>query len=90
MNASEPVRPDTMERFLARFAAAGLSPDALVASYGLAENTLCASSGGRTHVRVSQRRQRSQDLPQLHGAQLAGSTGAVAVFAEPQLRLHRR
>src|SRR5437762_5747227 len=33
---------------------------------------------------------RSQDLPQLHGAQLAGSTGAVAVFAEPQQIQPRR
>jgi thioester reductase-like protein len=55
MNASEPARPDTMRRFLERFAPAGLSPDALVTAYGLAENTLCASIGGRLHINVSRR-----------------------------------
>src|SRR5262249_22156022 len=52
-NASERVDPDTMERFRARFAAAGLSPGALMVAYGLAENTLCVSSRGRQRVQVS-------------------------------------
>ena len=53
INGSEPVRLHTMERFLARFGPAGLPPESLVACYGLAENTLCVSSRGRVHVRVS-------------------------------------
>ena len=52
MNGSEPVRTDTMTRFLARFRPAGLCREALFASYGLAENTLAVSSGGRAHLRI--------------------------------------
>ena len=37
---AEPVFPETMERFLARFARFGLSPGALLPVYGLAENSL--------------------------------------------------
>lgn len=36
-NGAEPVNPDTMERFAARFAACGLDPRALAPVYGLAE-----------------------------------------------------
>ena len=36
-NGAEPVNPDTMERFAARFAACGLKPQALAPVYGLAE-----------------------------------------------------
>jgi acyl-CoA synthetase (AMP-forming)/AMP-acid ligase II len=55
LNASEPACPTTMHRFLARFAAAGLAPDAVSVAYGLAENTLCVSMGGRVHVRLNRR-----------------------------------
>ncbi|HEV2621817.1 MAG TPA: 1-acyl-sn-glycerol-3-phosphate acyltransferase [Frateuria sp.] len=37
---AEPVFPDTLERFTARFARTGLSPGALLPVYGLAENSL--------------------------------------------------
>lgn len=37
---AEPVFPDTLERFTARFARAGLAPAALLPVYGLAENSL--------------------------------------------------
>ena len=40
---AEPVRPATMSRFTARFAQAGLSADALLPCYGLAEATLLVS-----------------------------------------------
>jgi acyl-CoA synthetase (AMP-forming)/AMP-acid ligase II/acyl carrier protein len=40
---AEPVRVQTMERFAARFRAAGLRPEALTPVYGLAEATLYAS-----------------------------------------------
>ncbi len=46
MSGAEPVRPAVMDRFLAKFAPAGLRAEALIAAYGLAENTLCVSSGG--------------------------------------------
>jgi thioester reductase-like protein len=53
MNASEPVRASTYERFLAKFAPCGLSPRALVVFYGLAENTLSVSGDGRVRLAVS-------------------------------------
>lgn len=37
---AEPVFPDTMERFIARFSASGLSSQCVLPVYGLAENTL--------------------------------------------------
>jgi acyl-CoA synthetase (AMP-forming)/AMP-acid ligase II len=40
VNAAEPVRADTLDRFVARFAPLGLRPTSLRPSYGLAEATL--------------------------------------------------
>ena len=53
MNASEPVRSSTYTRFLAKFAPCGLSPQASVVFYGLAENTLSVTGNGRTLVTVN-------------------------------------
>ena len=78
INGSEQVRPLTMTRFLERFAPAGLSPEALVASYGLAENTLCATSGGRVHVRVSQTRLERNELRIIRGRTSDHNTVALA------------
>ena len=47
MNASEPVRASTFERFWHRFGPYGLRRSAHVAAYGLAEHTLCVTTGGR-------------------------------------------
>ena len=55
MNAAEPVRPTTYLRFLDRFAPYGLSPDAHVVAYGLAENTLAATHYGRRILTVNKR-----------------------------------
>jgi thioester reductase-like protein len=55
MNASEAVRASTYERFLARFESCGLSRRAFVAYYGLAENTLAVTGGGRVRVSVNTR-----------------------------------
>jgi thioester reductase-like protein len=55
MNAAEPVRSDTYERFFERFAPLGLRPGAHVAAFGLAENTLCVSNHGRHLVTVNKR-----------------------------------
>ncbi|EFC84316.1 fatty acyl-AMP ligase [Parafrankia sp. EUN1f] len=48
-NGSEPVRPATLERFLATFGPLGLRPEALCPSYGLAEATVyvCGGASGR-------------------------------------------
>jgi thioester reductase-like protein len=55
MNASEPVRASTYERFLVKFEPCGLSRQALVVYYGLAENTLSVTGGGRVRVNVNTR-----------------------------------
>ncbi len=44
MNGAEPVMPETLERFSARFAPFGLRPNAVVPVYGLAEATLAVSA----------------------------------------------
>ncbi|HVG90143.1 MAG TPA: AMP-binding protein, partial [Alphaproteobacteria bacterium] len=43
-NGAEPVRPDTMERFVARFGHAGFSAKAFAPCYGLAESTLLVTA----------------------------------------------
>ncbi|HEX9636018.1 MAG TPA: thioester reductase domain-containing protein [Acidobacteriota bacterium] len=55
MNASEPVRCDIYARFLQRFGAYGLRPEAHVVAYGLAENTLAVSNHGRQVLTVNKK-----------------------------------
>ena len=43
-NGAEPVRADTVERFIRRYEAYGFSPGAMCPGYGLAENTLMATT----------------------------------------------
>lgn len=43
--AAEPVRPGTLERFLAKFGPAGWRPETFLPCYGLAESTLMATGG---------------------------------------------
>ena len=43
INCSEPVRSASHEKFLARFAAYGLRPSAMAASYGMAETTFAVT-----------------------------------------------
>jgi len=69
MNASEPVCAETYDRFFERFARYGLRPQAHVAAYGLAENTLAATHYGRRMVTVDNRRLVSCGKP-LDGIQL--------------------
>jgi thioester reductase-like protein len=52
MTAAEPVRPSTYRSFLERFARYGLRPEAHVAAYGLAENTLAVANAGRRSVKI--------------------------------------
>ncbi|MET8450823.1 fatty acyl-AMP ligase [Streptomyces sp. NPDC005209] len=47
LNGAEPVRADTLDAFARRFAAAGLSAEAMYPCYGLAEATLVVSGGVR-------------------------------------------
>ena len=51
--AAEPVKPDTYTRFLEAFQPYGLKSESFYAAYGLAENTLAVSLGGRNIVSVN-------------------------------------
>jgi thioester reductase-like protein len=55
MCAAEPVKADTFTRFLEMFQPYGLKSESFYAAFGLAENTLAVSLGGRTVVSVSKR-----------------------------------
>jgi len=55
MCAAEPVKPDTFTRFLETFQPCGLKSESFYVAYGLAENTLAVSSGGRNIVAVNKR-----------------------------------
>jgi acyl transferase domain-containing protein/acyl-CoA synthetase (AMP-forming)/AMP-acid ligase II/acyl carrier protein len=51
-NGSEPVRADTLDRFVAAFRACGLRPEAPYPCYGLAEATLLVSGSKPDHPHV--------------------------------------
>jgi thioester reductase-like protein len=55
MCAAEPVKPDTYTRFLEAFQSCGLKSESFYVAYGLAENTLAVSLGGRSIVSVNKR-----------------------------------
>jgi thioester reductase-like protein len=55
MVAAEPVKPDTYTRFLETFQPYGLKSESFYAAFGLAENTLAVSLGGRNIVSVNKR-----------------------------------
>ncbi len=55
MCAAEPVKPDTYTRFLEAFQSYGLKSESFYVAYGLAENTLAVSLGGRDIVSVNKR-----------------------------------
>lgn len=47
-NGAEPVRADTLDRFVERFGPCGFRPDALIPCYGLAEATVFVSASEKT------------------------------------------
>jgi thioester reductase-like protein len=55
MCAAEPVKAETFTRFLETFEPYGLKAESFYAAFGLAENTLAVSLGGRTIVSVNKR-----------------------------------
>jgi thioester reductase-like protein len=55
MCAAEPVKPNTYTRFLETFQSYGLRSESFYVAYGLAENTLAVSLGGRNIASVSKR-----------------------------------
>jgi acyl-CoA synthetase (AMP-forming)/AMP-acid ligase II/alkylation response protein AidB-like acyl-CoA dehydrogenase/acyl carrier protein len=50
INGAEHVRPDTVERFLAKYVPYGFAPEAFCPGYGLAENTLAATTTALGHL----------------------------------------
>src|SRR5277367_736118 len=55
MCAAEPVKADTYTRFLEAFQSYGLKSESFYVAYGLAENTLAVTLGGRNIVSVNKR-----------------------------------
>lgn len=55
MVAAEPVKADTFTRFLETFQPYGLKAESYYAAFGLAENTLAVTLGGRKIVSVNKR-----------------------------------
>ena len=55
MCAAEPVKAETFTRFLEAFQPYGLKSESFYAAFGLAENTLAVSLGGRTILAVNKR-----------------------------------
>jgi len=55
LNGAEPVRADTLERFVRKFRTAGFNPAAFMPSYGLAEATVYVSgkAGANGHLTIS-------------------------------------
>src|SRR6202044_1364117 len=53
MVAAEPVKPETYKRFLQAFQPHGLKSESFYVAYGLAENTLAVSLGGRNIISVN-------------------------------------
>jgi thioester reductase-like protein len=51
--AAEPIKPGTFTRFLQTFQPYGLKPESFFVAYGLAENTLAVSNGGRKIISVN-------------------------------------
>jgi len=62
VSGAEPVHCDSFRRFRERFAVCGLSTDALQVAYGLAENTLRVSCGGRVVLNLDRRLLQQQQL----------------------------
>jgi len=91
-NGSEPVRPDTLERFSAAFAPCGLDPLALQPVYGLAEATLLASGGrngsGPVRTQVVDAAGEQEETSRVVGCGQP-APGQEIVIAEPDTAMRR-
>ncbi len=83
MNGAEPVTPRVLERFVERFAAYGLAPEALTPVYGLAEATLAVTFSALRR-RFSVRCFRTQALLEEQRA-VAAAQGTPLVSLGPPL-----
>lgn len=72
-NGAEPVRPETLDRFVETFAPCGFRREAFYPCYGLAEATLMAAGGKtsappivRSFQKAALEQNRVQEIPNLH------------------------
>ena len=73
-NGAEPVRPETLERFVERFGPSGFRKETFYPCYGLAEGTLFVTGGTRTAAPVL----RSFDARALETNQVREDSGPAA------------
>ena len=83
MNAAEPVSGRIRERFLERFASLGLSPEACVVAYGLAEHTLAATNHGRRTLLLDRSSLHRGQVHVVHGSGAPGNKTEVASCGKP-------
>lgn len=77
LNGAEPVRPETLKRFVAAFADCGLRTDVLTPGYGMAEATLMISSSGCSRL--------PGRPPLLSASKAQLAAGAIALEPDPDL-----
>jgi acyl-CoA synthetase (AMP-forming)/AMP-acid ligase II len=79
-NSGEVIRPETLDRFTARFTGAGLRPETICPSYGMAEATLTVTTcgPGKPALRIPVR---SQDL--VLGGHIAPVPSATDQSSDP-------
>ncbi|MGW6931614.1 fatty acyl-AMP ligase [Lentzea sp. NPDC054927] len=93
MSAAEPVRPSTVDSFCAAFASAGLNRASFYPAYGLAENTVSVTMGGKSVLRLDRAAlQRGEVLPAQDGRPVTGcgrvtKPGASVLIVDPSTSL---
>jgi acyl-CoA synthetase (AMP-forming)/AMP-acid ligase II len=96
MCAAEPVKPDTYTRFLEAFQPYGLKSESFYVAYGLAENTLAVSLGGRSIVSVNKRAltlgkaRMTTEVSEIDGATQIVSCGGSGRTLRSETRAGRR
>ena len=90
VNAAEPVRVSTVNRFLERFAPHGLRSEALSAGYGLAEHTLCVTTGGQIQINASKRLFERGKLQVLPGAETGRNAVKLMSCGQPHTSIDVR
>ena len=84
LNGSEPIHEATLSRFAAKFAPAGLRPEALMPCYGMAETALLVSAAPLSAERVT-RRVDAGELEQHRFAPAAAGDGARSVVSSGRI-----
>jgi acyl-CoA synthetase (AMP-forming)/AMP-acid ligase II len=87
--AAEPIRAETVRRFLEAFAVSGLNPDCFYPAYGLAEHTVSISMGGKAVVRFDRAALGSgRVVPMVEGSSKPSVTGVgCGRITKPEARV---